>query len=208
MTEKSTSLGKRIKEVREILGLSRTEFAEKTGVSYDSQESYENDRSKPTTDYWRTFEGLTSPEDLIYAISGDRPMSFEKGDLVKIPILGTINASSLTQGFSDNDVVDWIWTKRSKDKEVFGLKVQGNSMFPQIHSGDYAMLAPNRQFVNGKVYAVVARDSQHTIKTVFKERGGYRLVPANPDYQSDFVTDEDIIRLVRVVQVISAYEEL
>ncbi len=202
--ENKSSLGARIKEIRKKYGFTRSEFALNMKVSYDSQETYENNRATPSTEYWRLFEETTSPADLVYVITGEETMPVE--NLRRIPILGTINAGSLRQGFRDEDIIDWVWTTKVKNKDAFGLKVVGDSMVPMIQNGDYVLCDPAKQFISGKIYAVVAGDSEHTVKQVFKEPGGYRLQPANPDYASTFIADSDMIKLVRCVQAVSDWE--
>lgn len=206
--EKIRTVGDRLKIVRKKYSLERAEFAEKMGVTYSQQQTYENNRTQPGNEYWAKFEEVTSAADLLFVITGGNAIPMQEEKWIRVPIVGEINASRLTQGFRDEDVIDWVWTVRTKDKDVFGLKVHGNSMFPQIHDGDYVLCAPHRHFVSGKMYAVVARDSEHTVKTVYKEKEGYRLIPTNPEYDTDLILENEVIKLVRVVQVVSRYDEL
>ena len=65
------------------------------------------------------------------------------------------------------------------NKEVFMLKVKGNSMIEAgIYSGDKVIVAKQPDAENGdKVVALV--DDSATVKTFYKENGHFRLQPEN-----------------------------
>jgi SOS-response transcriptional repressor LexA len=198
--------GERIAAFIDVVDMDRKDFAEKIDIPYSRLQSYIQEKAETSHEFWEKVKQNFPQADISYLMLGIEEMpkgGFATPEQTHVPIVSTIGAGSLSFGFADEDIIEWIWTSLVKDKDVFGLKVKGNSMFPQILEGDYVLCAPARQFINGKIYAVVCGDSEHTVKIVYKEKGGYRLVPNNPEYESVFVPEEEMIKLVRVVQVIS-----
>ncbi len=211
--ERRKEIGKRITEFYTEKGLSRTEFAKKLEIKYETLRSYEEGRAEPGSDFFEKLFEFYKESEVVKLLFGMKPSSEleyvslpSDEDLHKIPVITTVNASSLRMGFKDEDVIDWIWSTKIKDKAAFGLKITGESMYPQIHDGDYVLCSPQKQFISGKIYVVVSRDSEHTVKQVFKEPGGYRLQAVNPDFKSVFLPESEVLKLIRVVQVVSHYE--
>ncbi len=78
-------------------------------------------------------------------------------------------------------------------------------MSPEISAGDYALFVQDMQFENGKIYAVVAYDSEATLKKVYKTDGGWTLIPLNPKFQTMFVPDDKMIKMYKLVEVVRTY---
>lgn len=64
------SLGARLKEERNRLGLSQSEFAELVGASYKSQLRWEKDESAPGADALSVWAGIGL--DVLYVVTGQR----------------------------------------------------------------------------------------------------------------------------------------
>lgn len=67
------SLGERLKEERNRLGFSQTEFAEMVGASYKSQLRWEKDESAPGADALGVWAGVGL--DVLYVVMGQRTTS-------------------------------------------------------------------------------------------------------------------------------------
>lgn len=119
---------------------------------------------------------------------------------VEIPVVEEITAGELTL-FVDAQIVGKTVTTNTRDKDLFGLKVKGDSMFPELQEGDIAICAPHKPFTSGKIYAVQCNGGETTIKRVFKRREGYELSPSNPEYDPMTISDQDMCRLIRVIEV-------
>lgn len=65
-----STVGNRLREERERLGLIQVEMAEKANISRITQQHYENDRRKPDTDYLALVAALGV--DVQYVITGER----------------------------------------------------------------------------------------------------------------------------------------
>lgn len=85
-------------------------------------------------------------------------------------------------------------------KEYFGLKVNGNSMFPKYLDGDILILQKVNDCENGQDCVVMVNGEDGTFKRVFKNKNGIVLQPLNPEYQPMTYTNEQIKQLpVRII---------
>ena len=65
-------------------------------------------------------------------------------------------------------------------KEVFTLRVQGNSMIEAgIHDGDIVIVQKQDVAKNGEIVVAMTEDNEVTLKTFYKEDGYFRLQPEN-----------------------------
>lgn len=95
---------------------------------------------------------------------------------------------------------------------VFYTNVRGDSMSPEINSGDLVALRPIEAWYDflllGKVYAIVTLSGQRTIKRL--RRGSdsehYMLEPINPAYESQEIPKSQIERVFEVLGGIRRYE--
>ena len=95
---------------------------------------------------------------------------------------------------------------------VFYMNVRGDSMSPEINSGDLVALRPIEAWYDflllGKVYAIVTLSGQRTIKRL--RRGSdsehYTLEPINPAYESQEIPKAQIERVFEVLGGIRRYE--
>lgn len=95
---------------------------------------------------------------------------------------------------------------------VFYMNVRGDSMAPEINSGDLVALRPIEAWYDflllGKVYAIVTLSGQRTIKRL--RRGSdsehYTLEPINPAYESQEIPKTQIERVFEVLGGIRRYE--
>lgn len=84
---------------------------------------------------------------------------------------------------------------------VFWVNVVGDSMSPELRSGDAVALRPIVRWYEflfyDKIYAVVTQDGQRTIKRIRRssERECFRLVPINPEYDEQDIP-KGVIRAV------------
>ena len=102
-----------------------------------------------------------------------------RSEVVNVPVIGTVAAG--TPILAEQNIEDYlpIPAEMLPNKEVFMLKVKGNSMIEAgIYSGDKVIVAKQPDAENGdKVVALV--DDSATVKTFYKENGHFRLQPEN-----------------------------
>lgn len=188
------SLGSRIRALREQSQLSQKEFAAKMNIANNTLSMYENDLRVPNdtikskiADYF----GVT-----IDYLLGRAPIE-TGGDIVQIPVLGSIPAGIPLEAIED--IVDWEDIPKamcSGGKEFFALKVKGDSMWPDFLEGDIVILRKTPSCETGDVCAVLVNGDEATLKTVkFAEDGSLTIAPKNPSYPPRTFTPEQIQQL-------------
>lgn len=188
------SLGSRIKALREQSQLSQKEFAAKMNIANNTLSMYENDLRVPNdtikskiADYF----GVT-----IDYLLGRAPIE-TGGDIVQIPVLGSIPAGIPLEAIED--IVDWEEIPKamcSGGKEFFALKVKGDSMWPDFLEGDIVILRKTPSCETGDVCAVLVNGDEATLKTVkLAEDGSLTITPKNPSYPPRTFTPEQIQQL-------------
>ena len=109
----------------------------------------------------------------------DDDFALTRREVVNVPVIGTVAAG--TPILAEQNIEDYlpIPAEILPNKEVFMLKVKGNSMIEAgIYSGDKVIVAKQPDAENGdKVVALV--DDSATVKTFYKENGHFRLQPEN-----------------------------
>ena len=107
----------------------------------------------------------------------DDDFALTRREVVNVPVIGTVAAG--TPILAEQNIEDYlpIPAEMLPNKEVFMLKVKGNSMIEAgIYSGDKVIVAKQPDAENGdKVVALV--DDSATVKTFYKENGHCRLQP-------------------------------
>lgn len=109
----------------------------------------------------------------------DDDFALTRREVVNVPVIGTVAAG--TPILAEQNIEDYlpIPAEMLPNKEVFMLKIKGNSMIEAgIYSGDKVIVAKQPDAENGdKVVALV--DDSATVKTFYKENGHFRLQPEN-----------------------------
>ena len=109
----------------------------------------------------------------------DDDFALTRRELVNVPVIGTVAAG--VPILAEQTIEDYlpIPAEILPNKEVFMLKVKGNSMIEAgIYNGDKVIVAKQPNAENGdKVVALV--DDSATVKTFYKENGHFRLQPEN-----------------------------
>ena len=109
----------------------------------------------------------------------DDDFALTRRELVNVPVIGTVAAG--VPILAEQNIEDYlpIPAEILPNKEVFMLKVKGNSMIEAgIYNGDKVIVAKQPNAENGdKVVAMV--DDSATVKTFYKENGHFRLQPEN-----------------------------
>lgn len=91
-------------------------------------------------------------------------------------------------------------------KQYFGLKVKGNSMFPEYLDGDTLILLKQDDCESGDDCVVMVNGNDGTFKRVIKNETGIILQPLNAEYQPMIYTNEQIEKLP--VKIIGKVVEL
>lgn len=134
--------------------------------------------------------------------------SYSEGQLRVIPILGRIPAGEpiiSDENIEDNIVIDG---KLIKGKEVFALRVKGDSMIGAgINDGDIAVVKKDPYPNDGEI-VVAMIDGEVTLKRFLRKNGKPILKPENPDYPVIDLTTfpgEDVRIIGKVITIIRRF---
>lgn len=88
-------------------------------------------------------------------------------------------------------------------KQFFGLRVKGDSMFPDYLDGDTLIIEKTEDCESGDDCVVMVNGNDGTFKRVFKNETGIILQPLNPIYAPMVYSNEQILSLpVKVLGVV------
>ena len=119
--------------------------------------------------------------------------STEQGDVVSIPIVGRVAAGEpvlAEQNIEDTITVDRFFI--GNQREVFGLKVRGDSMINAgINNGDFIFVRKQMHAEEGEIVVALIED-EATVKYYHSGPDSIRLQPANDAYEPIIIRREDL----------------
>lgn len=212
------TVGERIKEVREKIGMSQVDFADKINVSKQTLYKYENnlitnipsDKIESAAKLggvspaylmgWTpTKEAAKAMEDL--AKAGIRA---SKG--VKINVLGRVAAGIPIDAIEDIIDTEEITEELAKTGEFFWLQIHGDSMTPNICDGDIVIVRQQNDAESGDIVIATVNGDEATCKRLRKYKDGIELVSINPSYKPFEFSNEEIIK--KPVKILGKVVEL
>ena len=114
-------------------------------------------------------------------------------EMVNVPVIGTVAAGMPI--LAEENIEDYmpIPVEMLPNKEVFMLKVKGESMIEAgIFNNDKVIVAKQPDANNGDMVVALLDDSA-TVKTFYKENGHIRLQPENSSMDPIIVDDVQIL---------------
>lgn len=130
-------------------------------------------------------------------------------DCVKIPVLGIIKAGTPIE--AQENIIDYVeiplnWT--IGNKKYYGLKIDGDSMYPKYQKNDVVIFEQIDDYskANKKDCAVMVNGFDATFKNVTINENGITLVPLNlnnsENYQPTFYNKDQIENLpVKIIGI-------
>lgn len=193
-------LGKRIELERTRLGLNQIELARKLNLSSSASISqYESGDRMPSDDIkLKMAEIFDCSVDYLLGKTDSRKTTSSSAVVL---VYGTIPAGipmEMIEDIIDTEEIDANMLKGGK--EYFGLKIKGNSMYPEYLDGDTIILEKLDDVESGTDAVVMVNGNDGTFKRVFKNENGIILQPLNPEFQPMVYTNEQIEKLpIRVI---------
>ncbi len=209
-------LGKIIKNYRIKYNLSLRDFSKRCNLSYtyismlEKGSDYRNNKPlSPTLDAVNKIAlGLNlSLEELLQMMDvqeinfKDKAPNFATPTSAVVLIYGTIPAGIPMECIEDILDTEEIPEDMLKGgKQYFGLKIKGDSMFPEYLDNDTIILEKVDNCESGDDCVVMVNGNDGTFKRVFKNENGIILQPLNNSYQPMIYTNEQIENLpVRII---------
>jgi len=179
-----------IKEKREQLGLSAREVARKAGVTGEHIRYIESGQRKtPSFDViMKILKALGVDLQEFLQATGFLSVNIEPaplGRMRNIPVLSWIMAGrwqEIRDSLQPTDANDWIESD-VKGKNVFALRVKGDSMEPEFREGDVVIVNPDIEALPGD-YVIVQNDQEEaTFKQLKKFGDTLVLHPLNSNFE-------------------------
>lgn len=214
------TLGDLIHKYRTENKMSLRTFSEKSGLSHTYISALEknidprtNKPISPTLDTVKyVSKGMNiSIEEILRLLDDEQEFKIKedapKYNQAVVLVYGTIPAGipmEMIEDIIDTEEIDANMLKGGK--QYFGLKIKGNSMYPEYLDGDIIILEKVDDCESGQDCVVMVNGNDGTFKRVFKNETGVILQPLNSEFQPMIYTNEQIEKLP--VKVIGKVVEL
>ncbi|MCX7995996.1 MAG: transcriptional repressor LexA [candidate division WOR-3 bacterium] len=110
--------------------------------------------------------------------------------LVQIPLLGLIAAGEPIEVIEEPETISVPKSLLSASGNHYALRVRGDSMIDEgIFDGDAVVIKKQDTAENGEVAVALINGNEATLKKIYRERGRFRLQPANPRLKPIFVRE-------------------
>ena len=217
MDELIDTFTNRLNQAMRLRNIKATELSEKTGIAKSSLSEYINGKYEAKQDgVFLLAKALNVSEPWLMGLDVPMERNFDKniqgmdkkteGSAVVL-VYGTIPAGTPIECIEDIIDTEEIPIDMLKGgKQYFGLKVKGNSMFPEYLDGDTLILLKQDDCESGDDCIVMVNGNDGTFKRVFKNENGIILQPINPEYQPMIYTNEQIEQLP--VKILGIVEEI
>lgn len=118
----------------------------------------------------------------------------------KIPVLGKVVAGIPIDAVEEILDYEEISPEMARQGEFFALQVKGDSMEPKFSDGDVVIVRKQEDVDSGDIAIILVNGDEATIKKVQKFEGGINLVPTNSAYPVLTYANKEIEQLpVRVI---------
>ncbi len=182
------NVGQRIFEARKKRKISRKEIANFLQVHETTIKRYEDGDTKklPTDKLEKIAKYLNTSIDNLMG------WEVESSQGIQIPVLGTVTAGipiSAVENILDYEEIPQSWKTQG---DFFGLKIKGDSMYPEINDGDTVIVRQQSTANNGDTIIALINGDDATCKRYERTKTGLMLIPNNSSYTPIFYTNEEI----------------
>lgn len=176
------------------------DYSQKKGVSPSLEEIRIHFKLNSVSTVHQHIETLKKKGYLSKEKNQRRSIDLSKNEMIRVPLLGIIAAGNPIEAIQGNESIALPKTKIPKNKDVYALKVEGDSMIDEgINNGDTILIKNQNYAQNGDKVVAIINNNEATLKTFYKERNHVRLQPANSNYQPLIVKNNQPITIQGVL---------
>lgn len=202
------TVGERLKSLRENIGLSQVDFADKINISKQTLYKYENNliTNIPSDKIEAAAKlGGISPAYLMgWESSPDIKPAKRKG--VIINVLGRVAAGIPIEAIENVIDTEEITEEMATTGNFFGLRIHGDSMEPRINEGDVVIVRQQDDAESGDIVIALVNGCDATCKRLKKYSDGIMLLSNNPKYEPMVFSNQEIVE--KPVRIIGRVMEL
>lgn len=131
----------------------------------------------------------------------------ENKALVKIPLVGVIAAGQPIEAIeTPRESIAIARSDLGASGSHYALRVQGDSMIGEgIFDGDIVVIRKEQTAQNGQTVVAIIDDNEATLKKLYREKGRFRLQPANqsmlPIYRREVEVRGIVVKIIRNLDV-------
>lgn len=176
------NIGKKLKSLRISQKLTQTEMGKKLDIPTSTLGMYERNKRTPSPDVLAKYINFF---DVTYDyILGNNSSKSNSKKYKTIDVLGSIPSGIPLEAISNvTDTEDLSIDKFNLDSDYIGLKVKGDSMYPDYLDGDTVIIQIQHDCESGQDAAVFINGYDATLKKVIKNKDGtITLKPINQNY--------------------------
>lgn len=136
--------------------------------------------------------------------------SASDANMIDVPLLGRVAAGApiLAQENVEDTVRIDSFLLGGNGKEVFALRVKGNSMIDDgIHDGDFIFVKKAPSATPGEIVVALIED-EATVKRYFPEGDRVRFQPANKDMEPIYVAKSEFRQTMILGRVVGVYRKM
>ena len=198
------SLGERLREERERLGMSQTQFGDLAHVTKKSQMLYEADQRSPKGDYFTAI--ASQGVDVQYVLTGNRSVlpNVELVDLseglASIPMYDIEAAAGAGRSFEGEPIKTTLQFPLSEltalgldPVQIVGVQVRGDSMDGTLADKDWVLVNRGNRDPKQEGVFLLLVSGERRIKRVQRLAGGaLYLISDNELYQPEMIKPQDM----------------
>lgn len=194
------NVGQRIKNRRKELGMSADKLAELINKNRATIYRYEkNEIENMPYDVIEPLAKVLNVSPAYLMGWEDRATSLDSLPIKKIPVVSQISAGLPI--YSEENLIDYIYFAKDKispDKELFGLKVSGDSMNKIFQDGEVVVIEKDSVIENGQIGVVMVNGYNGTLKRIRYNGDQLMLLPesTNPEHLPQVYSDESEIKFI------------
>lgn len=189
-------------QLRQSLGLTQEEFAERIGITSNYVSLLEKGKKEPSVAILRHVELIERLEKSgmgagveTTGLSGERArhqVGRRPARERMIPILGWAHAG-MAENYEEipEDWQDKVPTT-SRDEKAFAVRLEGDSMEPRFTEGDVLIVQPSVEIYNGCLAVLKIKSDGFIFRRVERRPNFIRLIPLNPQWSIEELANEQI----------------
>lgn len=205
--------GKIMKKIREEKGITQKEIARR--LFYTEQCIYRwerGDRMPKADDIDQIAKFLQVPSTVLYGVDSDLSKT-DRQNYLEIKLISQNFLSAIH--YIDNDMqMEYDGAIKIDDSELAecypqdsltAMRVEGDSMEPQISSGDCVVFVESSQADTSGLPCVVNLNGRLVVRAIEQNKSGYLLYCANQKFAPRQITENDVFSVVgKVVRIVPA----
>jgi repressor LexA len=194
-------LANNLKTIRKSLGLTQQQVADAVELTRQAYNHYETQRRKPDPEMLKKLA-------TVFGCSIDRLLDYDDAPSAlqrMVPIRGFVRAGY--NMLAQDEIIGQELVDVKNPEEFFCLYVKGDSMEPEIHTGDLALVHRQSDVESGELAVVLVGEEEGTIKRVVKSGRDVALQAFNPSYPVRLFSGRDLSNLRILGKVVKTSRE-